>query len=317
MQRPTLIGIPTFGNFAFTKLAIEEIRRTVNVPYVLTVIVGQPGDVETSRYCGSQQIEFISHHANKGLASAINDLYDRAWVSYGNSPRNLIVMGNDVIPYPGAIDEMVRLADSTDWEWICSSQLDARSLVQTYAEARPYFEGANLCFRDFTARPWDLHLPAVAQARARVDVEPHCIKDVRNLCLFKRSVFEKIGYADANFWPGGYFEDNDYCRRANLTGNIRACGLPRSAYFHFWSRTIHQGDGAEANRRHFSLNSGFYQTKWGGPVNGETFARPFNGQPCSLKTPTTHVQLEPSLFIGSRSLERFILAHWKKVGAGN
>ena len=42
-------------------------------------------------------------------------------------------------------------------------------------------------------------------------------------------MWEKLGYFDANFWPNGYFSDNDYARRANLIG-VRACGLAHAAY---------------------------------------------------------------------------------------
>lgn len=308
-MKKTLIGIVTFGNLPFTKLAIREIRATVTNPnYELFVVVGNPEDHETRRFLASQQIEFVFHRENMGFPASLNDIYDRAWRE--GDDDNLIIMGNDVIPYPDAIDSMIALADESDWEWVCSSQFDSKSLVARYEEARPFFHGENMIFDDFEARPWDLHLAAHAaeMAGGRNIIEPDCIKDVRNLCLFKRSVFAKIGYADVNFFPGGYFEDNDYCRRANLAG-VKACGLPRSAYFHFWSRTIHQGVGKTANDFYFGQNANFYSTKWGGGWGNESFEKPFDGKPHAL----SNVALDPSIGIFGRTREVPTINHWRQL----
>lgn len=301
----TLIGIVTFGNFEFTRLAIEEIRRTVkNHHYAIMVIIGKPGDQETRNYLTQNQHSYIEHKSNLGFPASINDIYDWAWKHFPETAYdNVIIMGNDVVPYPHAIDAMIDLADRSDWEWICSSQFDSKSLCARYPMAQGFFRGPSLIFSDFTARPWDLHLPAFRQeleaTPAASWLEPDCIKDVRNLCLFKRSVFEKIGYADVNFWPGGYFEDNDYCTRARLTG-IKACGLRSSAYFHFWSRTIHQVDGAgSANDFYFGHNQTYYREKWGGDFGKENLNKP-------IPTP---------LRISSRVREDGIIEHWRKLRA--
>lgn len=306
----TLIGIVTFGNANFTRLAVQEIRKTVKEPYELLLVIGLPGDLDTLALANEMQVPFVTHHQNKGFPASINDLYQTVDTE---GQHNLIVMGNDVVPYPGAIDNMIRLANQSEWEWICSSQFDARSLCDRYPEARQFFSGPSLVFSAFDQRPWDLHLPAFEkEMETRIhDIEVDCIKDVRNLCLFKRSVFDKIGFADVNFWPGGYFEDNDYCHRALLAG-VKACGLPRSAYFHFWSRTIHQGTGKSANDFYFARNSEFYRTKWGGGFGEEKYALPFDGKPHVLES---GVQLEPQINIQSRTLERFIIDHWRKMRA--
>lgn len=303
----TLIGIVTFGNLDFTKLAVRGIRETTCRPADIFIIIGQPGDTETMPWCQAEGLAYRVHARNKGFPASINDIYDTAFQR--GTCDAVILMGNDVVPYPGAIDEMIRLAEESDWEWICASQFDSKSLVDRYPEARSCFHGENLAFTDFAARPWMLHEAVrVRELEGRMHViEPDCIKDVRNLCLFKRSVFDKLGYADVNFWPGGYFEDNDYCRRALLSG-IRACGLPRAAYFHFWSRTIHQGSGSTTARQ-FDANRRFYEAKWGGPVNAEQFDRPFNGH-AFLLDGSVDAALPVSLH--SRMLEPAMIRHWQE-----
>lgn len=288
----TLIGIVTFGNLPFTQLALRSLDETVCEPHKIMVIVGDPRDVETVRFLQQEGIEYLRHEENMGFPASINDLYDFGWQHHGFD--NLIIMGNDVVAYPEAIDRMIRMARDAQYEWICASQFDSKSLVARYPQAARYFAGENMVFSDFAARPWELHWPAhLAENGGRLRIEDDCIKDVRNLCLFKRSVFEKIGYADVNFWPGGYYEDNDYCTRARLAG-IEACGLPGALYFHFWSRTIHQGDGKSANDFYFGRNGTYYRQKWGGSFGEETTV---------TARPPIH----------DRIMEEHIIKHWRSL----
>lgn len=319
----TLLGIVTYGNLPFTKLAIAELLRTVNRELDIFVIVGKPDDTETQAWLFEQDIPHLMHATNRGFAASINDIYDFAWAFRAPSPLlgkyvhrremrapydNVIIMGNDVIPYPRSIDLMIAFAETADWEWICSSQFDVKSLVERYPETRYCFSGETLNFNNFGARPWDAHLHQVENEVLRI--EENCIKDVRNLSLFKRSVFEKIGYADVNFWAGGYFEDNDYCTRGRLAG-IKGCGLTASAYFHFWSRTIHQGGKGEEHHRQFRNNSAYYEAKWGGGFEREAWSLPFNGKYFTLKD---GVHLPGSLNITSRENEEEIIQHWAARG---
>lgn len=250
------------------------------------------------------------------------------------SYENLIVAGNDIVPYAGAVDALIAEAERGEYEWVCSSQFDAKSLVARYPEAAQYFTGPNLNFEAWTSsrksegigevevceytplsRPWELH-----QDIHPPSVQPDCIKDVRNLCLFKRSVFEKIGYADVNFWPGGYFEDNDYCYRARLAG-VKACGLAHSAYFHFWSRTIHQvlpgvDGGVSAHDRQFQRNAQFYVTKWGGAFDQEQWKLPFQGTHYGHANPQNPNQCfsfgDGRVKIDSRKDEAGIVDYWSR-----
>lgn len=313
----TLIGIVTFGNSHFTRLAIEEVRRTATRPVDLFCIVGKPNDMGQAQMLDAMRVKFIVHGSNIGFPASINDIYDYAFGGHVVEPYEaLIMMGNDVVPYPGAIDAMIETAEQSLWEWVCASQYDVASLVRDHPEARQYFTEPNFQFTNFTARPWDLH-----KDFREPNIEPGALRDVRNLALFKRSVFDKLGYADANFWPGGYFEDNDYARRANLAG-IQACTLSHAAYFHFWSRTIHQ-QGGSTNNALFERNREYYISKWGGEVDAERFDSPFkdwleknvntavgigndtcNGMPA----PDTHREL----CIRRRDREAQILAYWQR-----
>lgn len=259
----TLIGIVSYGGLPFLELALRSIQETTNQVDVC-VIVAKPGDEEMTTFLWNRNIKFIEHGENAGFPASVNDLYDAAFsaglgldnVSFmtmknrGEPYDNLIIMGNDVVALPGAIDAMIHAADTTEFEMVCGSEFNAQFLVNNYPEARQFFHGDNLVFKDFTARPWELH------KERRSGIEPHTRKDIRNFTLFKRSAFEKVGYADVSFWPNGYFEDNQYCERCDHLG-VSACGLLDAPFFHFWSRTIHQGENRE-HGKWFGLNKERY-----------------------------------------------------------
>lgn len=307
----TIIGICTFGNLRFSELTVNSVFETVKEHDVeIALIVGKPGDAETlewakqKRESSGGRLHYLPHKQNMGFPSACNDMWD---ISRGFD--NLIIMGNDVIAYPGAIDKMIATAEQTDWEWICASMFDAKSLVNHYPELKKYFTGEGMAFTDFDTRPWEAH---AANVMAIPDtVGANVFSDVQNLCLFKRSVFDKIGYFDANFWPNGYFSDNDYARSA-VNAGLKGCALPAAVYFHFWSRTIHQETGPRSLQ--FERNLEFYRTKWGGDFGHETFTVPFNGQPYELPTsrnlPCGPITIPGTAKITSRDDEKRVASYW-------
>lgn len=263
----TLVGIVAYGGLPFLRITLDALREQSG--FDVAVIVAKPGDSEMWDYLFRRKIAAKPHDQNKGFPASINDLYQMAFEP--GDYDNLIVCGNDVVPMPGAIEAMIHCADTTDYEMVCGSEFNARFLYDHYPEARKFFHGPNLVFQDWGARPWLLHRDG------QTGVEPDTRKDIRNLTLFKRSSFEKVGYDDVNFWPNGYFADNDYGRRCDLLG-VKACGLKEAAFFHFTSRTIHQN----AQRDHggyFERNRVFYTHKWGDGVGHEKYSTSFNGGP--------------------------------------
>ena len=315
----TAIGIVTYGNHKFTELGLKELQaQGVDMKDVI-LIIGKPGDEETRdlanrfeliRYNSSYMSGKGSsdHKTNKGFPSSINDIYDivftrdlTPWEEYGA----LIIMGNDVVPYPGAIKALTTQADLSDHDVICSCMFDCKALCARYPEARKYFTGNNFEFTDFSARPWDLHGPQNIPAYQVVDGNRGGLHD---LTLFKCSVYEKIGYLDVNFFPA-YYSDNDYWRRLMLR-EMKVCSVTTATYFHFWSRTIHQaGESAHTGGVHFRLNEEFYRAKWGGALGRESFQIPWNGAEHEL---APGIKLPPTLEISSRQDEDRIIEYWKQ-----
>jgi GT2 family glycosyltransferase len=298
----TVIGVCTFGGLAFTQLTIRSIRETVTKPYQLYAVVGKPGDNITTKWLNEQGIPHSVHDINLGFPAAVNDIYDFAWKQ--NNFDNFIAIGNDVIAYPYAIDSLIEVADTTDYEWVCSSQFDVRTLCKDFPETKKFFHGNDLNFHHFEKRPWEVF----KKWSSEIHIGKSGLSDVHNLALFKKSVFEKIGYIDVNFYPA-YYSDNDYVRRA-VHAKTKSCNLANSWYFHFWSRTIKQGTGGSTHR-FFSQNKKFYIQKWGGDFAEEEFDTPFNG---NIYTLTKDIQLQPTINIQSRKDEREIVKYWMRIG---
>lgn len=257
----TLVGMVTFGNLEFTKLAINSIKETATRPVDFFVVVGKPGDFRTWEWLEEQQITHIIHQENMGFPYSLNDIYDYAWKM--NDYDNLIVAGNDIVAYPRAVDMLIDVADTMDYEVVSALQYDVKSLVNGYPDTKRFFTGGNLIFNDFDARPWDAFSPDTSE----IIIADMQLFDIQNLCLYKRGVFNTVGYTDANFYPA-YYIDNDYARRI-VNANVRCCTVTSARFFHFWSRTIHQGTGGSTSKN-FENNRDYYKLKWGGDFGEET-----------------------------------------------
>lgn len=296
----TLVGVVTFGNLSFTKLAIDSVINTTSHSVDIVAVIGKPGDGETRAWLKSKGITAIEHTENKGFPASLNDIYDYTWKQNGYD--NLIIIGNDIIAYPGTIDALITTAESTNYEWICSREYSVKQLTQDYPETNRYFSGDNKVFSAFEERPWEAF---TAYKTTPLCFDASGLSDVHNCNLFTRAAFEKTGYIDVNFFPA-YFEDNDICLRA-IKSNVTSCTVTSAFYFHFWSRTIHQGSGG-SNNKFFSWNSNFYHTKWGGTPGQEKYSLPFNGKPYFL---TDGLQLSNEINIFDRNLEPHIINYWK------
>lgn len=268
----TLIGIVTFGNHQFSKLTIESIRATTKHDIQFAVIIGKPADTETQGVL-AQQIEQYgdvwvkTHEKNMGFPYSVNDLYDFAWKE--NDYDNLIIAGNDIVPYEGAVDTLIDVAQTTDYEVISALQYEVKSLVDEYPETRKYFYSKNFIFTDFSSRPWEAYKPQddfIAPSIADMQ-----LYDIQNLCLYKKSIMSTIGYTDVNFYPA-YYIDNDYARRI-VNAGIKCCSVVNARFFHFWSRTIKQGTGGSTGQN-FDNNRSYYISKWKGDFGEEKIQAP-------------------------------------------
>lgn len=257
-----LFAFVTFGLPQFSKLAVESIRETVKNDYDIFTIVGKPGDSETLNWLSTEpDIKFKVHTENMGFPASVNDIYDYAWKE--NDYDNLILLGNDIVMYPYAGDSLINLANKSDYEVISALQYDVRDLVNEFPDTSRYFKGEKLIIDDFSGKPWE-RFTNYSEEPIINDMQ---LFDIQNMCLYKKSIFSRVGYTDVNFYPA-YFVDNDYANRMTMA-DVKCCSLGNARFFHFWSRVFKQGSGGSTDYYHES-NERYYKQKWGGDVGNET-----------------------------------------------
>lgn len=300
----TLIGVTSWGNLPFLELCLRSFQETITRSDVeILVVVARPDDSEMRNWLDQRGFKYIQHSENKGFAGSINDILDYAFVD--GDFEAVIIAGNDIVAMPGAIDTMIARAETEqEYDLFCASEFNSRFLVTNYPEVRDFFKGESLIFEDFASRPWEVHKDFRENT-----LEPDTLKDVRNLTLYRRRAFEVVGYADVGFFPNAYWEDNDMARRCHLL-NVRACGLPSASFFHFWSRSIWQGEG-RAHNKFYTRNQDWYEQKWGTRVWGqERFSLPFDGV---LRILPNGAVVKPTLEIPDRDEESRIISYWKSL----
>jgi GT2 family glycosyltransferase len=278
-----LFAFVTFGGLEFTKLAVQSIRETVANPYDLFAVVGKPEDNETREWLLSERIPHTIHNKNMGFSYSINDIFDYAWKFF--SYDNLILLGNDIILYPYSGDSLINFANSTNYEIVSAKQYDVRDLIKDYPETSQYFQGEKLIIEDFSGKPWE----RFTDYSKEVEIADMQLFDIQNFCLYKKSVFDKVGYTDVNYYPA-YFTDNDYAKRMDMAG-VKGCTLTNARFFHFWSRVFKQGSGGSTDH-FFDNNLLYYKSKWGGVVGKENRKAPIK--------------------IDSRDNEEYVINLWRK-----
>ena len=72
-----------------------------------------------------------------------------------------------------------------------------QGLIKAKEETSQYFEGEKLIIIDFSGKPWE----KFTDYSKEVQVADMQLYDIQNLCLYKKSVFDKVGYADINYFP--------------------------------------------------------------------------------------------------------------------
>jgi len=267
-----LIGMVTFGNLLFSKLTINSIKETTKFPVDFFVIVGKPGDTETISWLQAEKIPYRTHSTNMGFSYSLNDIYDYAWKEFDYDA--VIIVGNDIVVYPNCIDALINLAENSTYDVISASQYDIRDLITQYPATKKYFEGSNLIYKG-EGKPWEYF----TDYDKETTIANMQLFDIQNCCLYKRNFFDVIGYADVNFYPA-YYTDNDVARRI-VNSKLNCCSLTNARFFHFWSRTIHQETGG-SNNHYFENNRKYYIKKWGGDFGYEKWELPFAGRPLKI-----------------------------------
>jgi len=251
MDKSLIIGCATFNNLKYTKLFLESIK--CSCPYEILIVDNGSTD-DTLRWLRDNSINHIAYAENRGFSYAYNDAMD-----YALKDKNSLLLwcGNDIVFRPTCIDYLIQALRESDYEMFCANEVLNKEILVENEKALERFR-YKYSF-DEPEQSKLLYSPG--------GMNHSCI-------IRKKAVFDKVGYYDVGFYPA-YFEDNDYARRCDLVG-VKYVTVESAVFYHFWSRSIHEGGLRELNDRRFSLNQQYYITKWGGSIGNESYTSPFN-----------------------------------------
>jgi len=298
-----LVGMVTYGQVKYTRMALKYLYQNTNTEFDFIGVVGKPGDTDTIELFRDNDLIYIIHSENKGFPASLNDIYEYGFVQ--NDYDYVIIMGNDVLPYPNAIDYLVEHAEKTKSDYVSSQEISIDKIKRELPYTQRLFGYGKKFLKDDFPEFMDYKPPITDMAYNLSNYK--IIGDTHNLSLFSRNWFNSVGYVDVNFYPA-YFEDNDYARRGQLLG-MKMYQLQRAKYFHFWSRTIKEDvEKKQENDFYFPLNKKYYKEKWGGEPGKETYTLPFNGKQNIM----CGVFIPPKLKIDDRIYEERIIKCWKQ-----
>jgi len=250
-----IIAIPTINNLQYLKKCIESI--CCSFPYELLVVDNGSTD-ETLSWLKENKIPHIHHDKNFGCSYANNEAME-----YSFSKNKLVfIIHNDVILHKNCLDNLYRgLTETRDFDLLFALEhLTGRVNREVMKEFR-----YNYIFdKDNKGLPNEKTIEYTgAKASRGINFTVRAIR---------KTAVEKVGYFDVNYFPA-YFEDNDYGLRCIL-GKVNVGIVQAARYYHFWSRSIHEGGVGTLNSKYFGANQTFYNRKWGGAIGKETILDP-------------------------------------------
>lgn len=232
MANPLIdIIIVTKNQIEYTKKCIESIVANAPRPIHL-ILIENASDDGTVNYFKELQnkeipgikISVIFNRENVGYVCGVNQGLTISKAGY------VVLSNNDIVVYPGAIEEMVRIADS-----------------------KPEIGLVNPNSNEFGLEKFE---EKILQKQAGAYRERCHASGF--FMLIKRAVINAIGIYDSVFSPG-YFEEMDYSERAKHAGFIPV--IANAAYvYHFGSRSF----TPSLKKPAWDKNRAIFIEKWGG-----------------------------------------------------
>lgn len=265
------IGMVTYGNAKYTKLALETIKRSEvwkSGGAHLYVVVGKPGDEETLNLLSGLDNCTIREDANNmGFPNGLNWIYRSVFVE--NKSDYLLVMGNDTIPFPGSIDRLLQVSEEERLDYLGGKEIPVSMYFKRNPQYRVYFEMWKDGMGEF---PLD-YLEEIGSSNLLQHTPK--VNGYHNFAVIGKAYFDKVGYVDENFFPA-YYEDVDIVRRGTLAG-LKHLELTNALYIHFRSVTLTQEHKNVRQDEWFTMNAMYYNRKWGGSPGNESNVIPFAG----------------------------------------
>lgn len=245
------IIIPVWNQLEITRNCINSIIQNTAYPYRL-IIIDNASDKETEWYLKSLNeknnlnLKYIRNDENIGFVKAVNQ-----GIKLSDAPY-LCIMNNDTIAADGWLKEMVDVMEGYP-------QL---GLVNPSSNTSGQFPG-----KDESIDEYALGLRCF---KGQIQELYTC----RGFCmLLRRAVVEKIGILDEGYHIG-YFDDTDYCKRAQEAG-YRTARAKAAYVYHKENISFKELDDNEIL---FKNNEKIFFERWGRPVRVAYFIDRINSK---------------------------------------
>ncbi len=228
----------TWNEPEMTARALESIKLNANHPYRL-IVVDNASDMET--------VDFLEQAARSGEFGEmvlIRNAENRGWVKGANQgllcseAPYVCLVNNDILAGPGWLRNMIRTMEALPDVGLANPRGDIPKEnervvdVDTYARELAVSQAGRFTELDFCSG--------------------YCL-------MIRRAVIEKIGVFD-EVYETGYYEDNDYSRRAVQTGYH--CIRCHDAFvLHVGGKSF--GKMPERKRQLVERNRAIFEQRWG------------------------------------------------------
>lgn len=238
MNKACDIIIPVWNNMELTRDCVNSIIEYTSFPYRI-IIIDNASDDPTRRYLENtlrenrNNIVLIRNEENKGFVKAVNQ-----GMRYSSAPY-ICVMNNDTLATEGWLGEMTEILEKNPDIGIInpssntSCQFPGKLTIHAYAKNLKAFKG--LYQELYTCRAFSM--------------------------VLKKEVAQKIGYLDDSYGMG-YFDDTDYCKRAQKAG-YRTVRAKASYVYHKESQSFSK---YKKKSELFLANEKKFNSKWGKPL---------------------------------------------------
>lgn len=228
------IIIPVWNQLAYTRRCLESIRRHTEFTHRV-IVIDNASDQGTKDYLGrvkwnAGQLLVITNPTNQGYVKAINQGLA------ASSHEFICLLNNDTVVTKGWLQRMVSLSQSNERIGIINPLGNVGRKI-----------------KDLTKLD---SISSAISARKGAYLE---LESCSGFCmLFKRGLFEKVGYLDERFGTG-YFEDTDYSERARQQGYLSVRALDSYVYHYIGTSFRRLKDRQQL----FDKNKQLFLNKWG------------------------------------------------------
>jgi GT2 family glycosyltransferase len=232
------IIIPIWNQLPLTQRCLEAVRKKTQTPHRL-ILIDNGSEEGTRKYLEglaespSWTGVLVRNEKNRGYIQAVNQGLKTSTGPY------ICLLNNDIVVTIGWLERMIEFAGSHPEAGLVNPQ-------QNHDPGKPM--------------PEDLEGFAASQAGARggwMELD-HC---TGGCLLIKREVIEKIGFLEEAYGQG-YYEDNDFSRRAQKAG-YRCLRLLDTYVWHDIEGSFrHDPERGEKRKK----NEALYHSRWGSPL---------------------------------------------------